>query len=186
MKLMFVFLAMFAFQALASDATLIYEAQKKGISLTDNDKEVIEIGEISTTRYIVGGVLGTYPLGLGIGHAVQGRWSQKGWIFTAGELGSLAVAVVGLSGCTGNLLNGHDCSGINSTLIGVGIVGVIGFRIWEIIDVWAVPPGHNKKFKELKNYIEKDTAKPEAKVSLDLVPVMRPGMGNGLALRLNF
>lgn len=69
-----------------ADSTLIYDAKKKGIDLTDKDKEILEIGEISTVSYVVGGVLGTYPVGLGIGHAIQGRWSQKGWIFTAGEL----------------------------------------------------------------------------------------------------
>ena len=43
------------------------------------------IKEVSETNYYLGGVLGVLP-GFGIGHAVQGRWKDKGWIFTAGEL----------------------------------------------------------------------------------------------------
>ena len=36
-------------------------------------------------RFIAGGVTGTV-LGLGIGHGVQGRWNEKGWIFLLGGL----------------------------------------------------------------------------------------------------
>ena len=82
-----ILIVLFCFFSLNVGAeTLVYEAQKKGINLTEKDQEILEIGEISQTRYIIGGILGTYPIGLGVGHAVQGRWSQMGWIFTAGEL----------------------------------------------------------------------------------------------------
>ncbi len=185
MKFLCLLLGLLSLNAVAT-STLVYEAEKKGITLSENDQKVIDIGEISTSRYIIGGVLGTYPIGLGVGHAVQGRWLQGGWIFTAGELGSIALAVAGLAGCIDNTFSSDDCSGGESSLIIAGVFGYVGFRIWEIIDVWAVPPGHNKKFRELKDYIEKAPAKPEPKASLDLVPLFRPGMGNGLALRLNF
>lgn len=183
MKWLSLLIVLLSFSAFA-DSTLIYEAEKKGIDLTENDKKVMEVGEISTARYVTGGILGTYPIGFGVGHAIQGRWTQGGWIFTAGEVGAVAMIVAGLSSCIDNSFD--ECSGGESSLIVMGALGFVGLRIWEIIDVWAVPPGHNKKYRELKNYIEKTPAKPEAKTSLDLVPLMKPGMGNGLALRLNF
>src|SRR5205085_907677 len=65
-------------------------------ALTDYDRKVLQIGEISDTRYVLGGVIGTYPIGLGLGHAIQGRYMDRGWIFTVGELGSLAVVLAGL------------------------------------------------------------------------------------------
>lgn len=185
MKLRYFLVALISMNAVAT-STLVYEAEKKGITLTENDQKVMEVGEISTARYITGGILGTYPIGFGIGHAVQGRWTQGGWIFTAGEVGSLGLLLAGIAGCVDNAFNSDNCSGGEAALITTGIIGFVGFRIWEIIDVWAVPPGHNKKFRELKDYIEKAPAKPEAKTSLDLVPIMRSGMGHGLALRLNF
>ena len=40
---------------------------------------------VSKTNYYAGGALSILP-GFGIGHAVQGRWREKGWIFTAGEV----------------------------------------------------------------------------------------------------
>lgn len=173
-----------------ADSTSIYEAEKKGISLTEQDKRVLEIGEISDTRYIVGGILGTYPIGLGVGHAIQGRWSDKGWIFTAGELGAATVFVIGALGCVSDELNSglngkDDCKGLNEAMVVTGIVGYIGFRIWEIVDVWSVPPSHNRKVRDLQHYIQKTPAK-EVKTSLHLVPLYNPKMGQGVGLRFIF
>ena len=171
-----------------SGSELIYEAQKKDIKLTGKDKEILEIGEISTVRYVTGGILGTYPIGLGIGHAIQGRWSEDGQIFTWGELGFLAVAVTGAIGCIDNVEDGDEwhCSGVESSLIAIGAVGFVGLRIWEIVDVWAVPPSHNSKYKSLKKYIETSEAKPVTKSSLDLVPLVNPRMGQGIGLKYTF
>ena len=164
----------------------IYDAQRKGIQLTEKDKEVLEIGEISTGRYVAGGILGTYPIGFGIGHAIQGRWSEQGWIFTAGELGSVAMLLGGLSSCLKGDADDFfdDCSGGENALITVGLIGFIGFRIWEIVDVWAVPPSHNKKHRELQEYINKAPEKT-TKASLTLSPLSAK-LGQGAALVLNF
>jgi len=62
-----------------------------------------------------------------------------------------------------------------------GIVSYIGFRIWEAVDVWAAPIGHNKKVKELNDYINKTPA-PTVKSSLNLVPVVNPKFGQGVGL----
>jgi hypothetical protein len=176
-----------------ADSTLTYEAEKKGIKLTEKDREALEIGEISTARYIIGGVLGTYPIGLGLGHAVQNRWSEQGWKFTAGELASLGLVIGGALGCADDAVedaaNNEDevnCSDLESAIIITGIVGYIGFRIWEAVDVWVMPPGHNRKVKELKEYINKEQA-PAVKSSLYLVPVLNPRIGGqGLGLTYTF
>lgn len=172
-----------------ANSELIYEAKKKNIDLTEKDKTTLEIGEISTTRYIIGGVLGTYPIGLGIGHAVQGRWSEQGQIFTWGELGSLGLVVAGAVGCVDESADGDDdwtCSSLESALVLTGVIGFVGFRIWEIVDVWATPPSQNKKFHSLKKYIDGAKAAPQVKSSLDLVPVIAPRMGQGLGLKFTF
>lgn len=175
------------FQAVASE--LIYEAQKKDIQLTKRDKEVLEIGEISTARYITGGILGTYPIGLGLGHAVQGRWSEDGQVFTWGQLGSLGLVVAGAVSCMNEVEDGDDnweCNSLEESLIIVGAIGYLGFRLWEIVDVWSVPPSQNSKYKKLKKYIQNSEAKPVTKSSLDLVPVINPRMGQGIGLKYTF
>ena len=119
--------------------------------LSEEEARILAIGEISTERYIIGGVVGTYPLGLGIGHAIQGRYSDSGYIFTIGELGSLAVLVAGVADCDDDWWDSDedndDCDG---GLVLLGAAGFVGFRIWEIIDLWATPPGHNRRVREIK------------------------------------
>ena len=34
-----------------------------------------------------------------------------------------------------------------------GIVGLVGFRIWEVVDAWAAPPLHNRKVRALKRQL---------------------------------
>lgn len=116
--------------------------------LDEEDRRVLRIGEISQTRYIVGGILGTYPLGLGIGHAVQGRYSDKGWIFTVGELGSMAVFLAGIGDCWSAVNSRYEAC--NGGLMTLGFASYVGFRIWEIVDVWAAPPEINRRYRELK------------------------------------
>jgi hypothetical protein len=184
MRFLFICLLVFYSASAISNSELIYEAQKKQIQLTEKDKKILEIGEISTTRYVVGGVLGTYPIGFGLGHVVQGRWSEDGAIFTWGELASLAVVLGGLAGCERN--GEWDCPGGNQALIVTGFIGFVGFRIWEIVDVWATPISYNEKHESLKKYIENSKSKPDVKSSLDLVPIVNSGMGQGLGFKYTF
>ena len=49
--------------------------------------------DITSVRYVLGGVIGT-TIGLGIGHAVQGRWQKGyGWFFT---IAAIVTAVGGM------------------------------------------------------------------------------------------
>lgn len=128
------------------------DSAKSSYQLTESERKILDIGEISTQRYVIGGVLGTYPLGLGIGHAIQGRYSDKGWIFTAGELGSLVVLFAGIGDCLDDDDTwGDDCDDNSDGLIFLGVAGYLSFRIWEIVDVWAAPREHNRRYFEIKN-----------------------------------
>jgi hypothetical protein len=39
-----------------------------------------------------------------MGQAIQGRWLERGWIFTVGDLGATALLAAGV-----NTVFGHDC-----------------------------------------------------------------------------
>lgn len=143
-------------------------------SLSEEDRRILQNGEISNAAYVIGGIVGTYPIGLGLGHAIQGRYSDKGWIFTVGELGSIAVAYAGIGDCFSDWSDRRDsCEG---GLITLGLVGFLGFRIWEAIDVWAAPPEINRRYRELKSRTQSSvTWKP-------LIAPTRDGGMLGLAM----
>ena len=49
-----------------------------------------------TFRYLTGGLLGTF-VGFGLGHALQGRYGDYGWVFTTTQLTGIAISMASLS-----------------------------------------------------------------------------------------
>lgn len=120
--------------------------------------------EVSKTNYYAGGVLGTLP-GFGIGHAVQGRWMEKGWIFTAGEI----VSAAGLVYFALNLFNtlptakeivdnysenSESSKPISVSTITNGALALVfltlflSFKAVETVDVWSFSHHHYKVAEE--------------------------------------
>ena len=115
---------------------------------------------IPQDRYFAGAAAGAF-LGFGIGHAIQGRWKERGWIFTAGEIVSIAVAlyfyeqgkkeVLFLSSSPlyldsyGISTGGPFVSG--SIPFVLSLAAFMGFQIWEKIDIFLLP-SHYKTVKE--------------------------------------
>lgn len=87
--------------------------------------------------YITGGVLGT-TLGFGIGHGIVGEYGSIGWVFTTTEVGSLALMVAGAAVGWGQPLGG-DKAQTGLALMTVGALCLVGFHIWETIDIWVRP-----------------------------------------------
>ena len=97
------------------------------------------VKNISQTQYIAGGLIGFFT-GFGIGHAIQGRYRDRGWIFTTGSF----LMIAGYSGAVffgmgaGHQPDNQFISGLAYASWGAGLIG-FGIRIWEIVDVWVLP-----------------------------------------------
>lgn len=118
-----------------------YYPQPQYHLLTEEERELIADGEIEPPQHIIGGLAGTFA-GLGIGHAIQGRWSDKGWIFTVGEVAAFSLILVSLGDCGFE----DDC---DDEVEGAwfGLVAFIGLHVWEVFDVWLGPPAHNRRVR---------------------------------------
>ncbi len=91
--------------------------------------------DVPTGKYITGGVLGSV-IGFGLGHGIQGRYSQMGWLFTATEAAGLAMFTAGCSSYRDRDLDGDkECK--DSGLAAAGLVVMIGFHVWEAVDLWV-------------------------------------------------
>jgi hypothetical protein len=150
-------------------------------ALSEEERKILDRGPIGTTAYVLGGVLGTYPFGLGIGHAIQGRYSDKGLIFTVGELASVGVILIGVADSCSSINYSASSSSLNcngsTTLLALGLGAYIGLRVWEIIDLWAGPPEHNRRFEQ----ISARDHKPQSR----LLPVIIPS-SDQLVMGLQF
>src|SRR5687767_4797890 len=84
-----------------------------------------DIGKVPvpTGKYITGGILAS-TVGFGIGHGVQGRYGDKGWIYTATEAGGLALMLAGVGTCKDEYIGATKnttCSNGGLILIGAGL-----------------------------------------------------------------
>ena len=85
---------------------------------------------VSKDDYVVGGLVGSI-VGFGIGHAVQSRYKNLGWVFTAGEgIGLVAAKAIPAAMVE---TTGHARDYISLA----GWTLFIGFRLWQIVDLWV-------------------------------------------------
>jgi hypothetical protein len=127
-------------------------AYQPEVALTADDQAVLAQGEIEDTQVIAGGLV-AFGLGLGAAQAIEGRWLDKGWIFTFGEPIALTVLMAGVVKSVSS-----DCpasSGCQSGGDGTGtmIAGLIGYgvlRIWGFADAVIAPSLHNDRVRALR------------------------------------
>lgn len=121
------------------------------VQLTSDQMELLQKGEISDGQHI-GGAVASLFFGFGIGQAVQGRYGETGWIFTVGEIASFTAMMVGVFQAFDDCTFDDRCSDSNrgGELIIGGLVGLLAFRVWEVVDAFGGPPKHNRKVRELK------------------------------------
>lgn len=120
------------------------------LQLSAEDQELLSQGSISTGEHIGGGVAALF-LGFGIGHAVQGRWMDRGWIFTLGETASVGLVIYGMSraaSCTSLDESGTGgCASNGLGLVAGGAVALTALHLWETIDAFVAPVGHNRRVR---------------------------------------
>lgn len=121
------------------------------VQLTVDEQWLLQRGYISDGETIGGGVVALF-VGWGLGQAVQGRWSQKGYIFTAGEGVSTGVMLYGFFELFGQCFEG--CSQARQdryeALFVGGLIADSVFRIWEVYDAFAGPGEHNRNLTALR------------------------------------
>ena len=73
----------------------------------------------------------------GVGHAAQGRWFERGWIFTAGQAISAAFVPVAVT-----VVNRTQVR-ITPHLAFATTIPFLVFFVWEKIDLWKKPSNYH-------------------------------------------
>ncbi|HEU4726734.1 MAG TPA: hypothetical protein VFT22_02565 [Kofleriaceae bacterium] len=150
------------------------------IRLSPDEQDLLAQGEISDGRHLAG-VLGSFMVGWGIGQAIQGRYGDTGWIFTVGEAGSVIALIAGVVREVE-----HDGDREGGVLLAGGLVGIVVFRTWEIIDSIVGPPRHNTRVRELRMRLGLPQPTYVQRIQPYLAPTMSHDHGGttaGLTLR---
>jgi hypothetical protein len=148
--------------------------------LSPEEQRILDRGPVPQGRYISGGVTGSI-VGFGIGHAIQGRYGERGWIFTVGELGSITAMIVGAVQCATTrdaYGNERRCTDGDSLIV-TGLVGIIGFHVWEVIDLWVTPNRINRRYDQL-------TRSSNRMSNFRMTPTLDANATPGLALAFDF
>lgn len=155
--------------------------------LSPDDIQIYQYGRIGTGSHVAGGLLGTF-VGLGLGHIVYGKYTSKGFIFTIGEIGSIAIAYAGaVNGITGCLEGSSSKCGNGLGLYILGALAFTGFRIWEIVDVWTLPGSHNSRYDALKRKVEGGDEEAGRFTLMPMIAANEPkSPGFGLQLGIRF
>lgn len=126
-------------------------APQADLRLSAEDQELIVDAEIGPVAHIGGGLVATF-VGFGVGHAVQGRWSERGWIFTVGETAGLGLMVYGLGKSASSCVDaeGGECGTSGLGFIAGGAIALTGLHLWETIDAFVAPIGHNRRVRAAK------------------------------------
>ncbi|CAN5341179.1 hypothetical protein BH11MYX1_BH11MYX1_37180 [soil metagenome] len=136
---------------------------------TDSD---VASESLVTTGQTIGGSVAGLTLGFGTGHLIEGRWRERGWIFTVGE--GLAVGV--MTATSGDALVGAIFDRANIGTVGFLASAAVfaGLRVWEAEDVIACPHFHNARVRAARQRM--------------LVPVIapRPEGGTTAGLAMSF
>lgn len=122
-------------------------------SLTPAEVQILKDGEISHDAHVAGGIIGTI-FGLGIGQAIQGRYWPSGFVITAGEIGSFALLIAGANDCLPKQFGDPAPKQCHGDYIAAGLLAYLGFRVFELIDVWAAPDRINRRYWDLKDRVE--------------------------------
>ena len=125
---------------------LTYAPPPPQVQLPADEQSTLQIGYVSDGQMIGGGLASLF-LSFGIGQAIEGRWSDTGWIFTLGEPVAFGVMLYGvLSGLTCD----RACSGSDGAVLAVGAIGFFGLRIWEIVDAFVGPGRQNARLQAVQ------------------------------------
>ena len=105
-------------------------------------------GEISDAQTIGGGIAAMF-VGFGIGQAIEGRWLERGWMFTVVDVGAGALETAGVIEVFSRGCN-HTCENRGLAMLGGAAAIELGSRILQSWDAFAAPSAHNRRVRELR------------------------------------
>jgi hypothetical protein len=134
-----------------------YAQRPVNVQLTVDEQWLLERGYITDGEHLGGGLAALF-VGFGVGQAVQGRWSRKGYIFTIGEGVSIGVMIYGVFQFSDKCVSdpnatNQTCDRAFSRGFGLMLGGMLAlsvFRVWETVDAFIAPPQHNRELTELR------------------------------------
>lgn len=119
--------------------------------LTPEEHDLLLRGEIEDGARFGGAAVNLF-VGFGLGQAIQGRWSDTGWIFTLGEAASMTVMFASFIDAVDDCGYEDNCddTDANVTLVIGSMLAFTVFRVWSVGDAISGPSAHNRRVRDIK------------------------------------
>ncbi len=119
--------------------------------LSPEELRILEDGPVSDGAHVVG-VGAALFVGFGTGQAIQGRWLERGWIFTVGEIGSYILILSSIPHFGSDDRCDADCNDDDSAVqrLWFGAIAWLGFRIWGFSDSISGPIEKNRRYRKVR------------------------------------
>lgn len=140
--------------------------------LTEEEREIYRRGEMRFGLHEVG-VTAAIFVGFGLGHVVQGRWLERGWIFTLGQTLGTIGTIYGHDRAKRECPVGERCTSTGVKIYVGGMIALIGFYAGGILDAWIVPSRRSRQLREVHRKLR------AMRVAPYLVPTPSEGGGGG-------
>lgn len=151
----------------------------RSAGLTDDEIRIYRQGPVSQSRR--GIAYGTsYLFGFGIGHMIAKKWTEFGFVFTAGEAASIGGMIAGAVILVDENSAGETSVSTGGALLIAGsALTFLGLRIWEIFDLAMRANEHKKLYRSASEKLNKQA-------SVRFVPYLSKEFDPGLALQVRF
>jgi len=161
----------------STDRQTVERRKRESDENIDDDEE--QRKEMSTARYAIGGIMGTFFFGAGMGHLIQGRYfDDGGWMHTAAQLTTITMSIYGFVAAGICYADFHCSIDKSKGLAALGYLGLTFYsasRLWEIISVWYI----NEDKYEI-------VSKPKAQqATYSLLPILSNNGDVGLSLAIS-
>jgi hypothetical protein len=117
------------------------------LGLSEEDLEILRAGPMSDTDHALGTILAGV-VGFGVGQAAQGRWGERGWIFTLGD----SLATFGLLSGFADLANSEGARG-QSMFVG-SLLALGALRLCQFADAGLAPAARNHRYQLLRTRLD--------------------------------
>ena len=137
----FLFVCVLSFFALICQSAGASFSERKLEEGGSPDFSARSVKRISQSRYVAGGLIGTFlPFDFGLAHAVQGRYLDRGWIFTVTE----AVGYAGFASSLYWIMTTENSTwtSVSLYLVSSFVLSLLCLKVFKTQDIWNIPSSY--------------------------------------------
>jgi hypothetical protein len=144
--------------------------------LTPDEREIFSHHRFYNDGQRIGGTVLAVMPGFGLGHVLQGRWLERGWLFTLSQIAGLVILSYGHDRALDECAVGERCTSTGVRFYVAGWVLFAGGWIGGVLDAYITPTRRNNRLLDIRRRAYHSR----------LIPYVAPARGDGAVAGVSF